>query len=94
LNVYSLSKVYLHLADFPKNFTVDLTKEELALTHYPVQLSGPIINSDGKYIELPQGIYMTDETVGLDSQPKTRKLLRMSDKTRTHFELNLLAEGS
>ena len=70
LNVYNLSKVYLHLADFPKNFTVDLSKEDLALNHYPVQLSGPILQSDGKYIELPQGIYKTDETVGLENQPK------------------------
>jgi hypothetical protein len=35
LNIYNLSKVFLHLADFPKNFTVDLSKEELTLNYYP-----------------------------------------------------------
>lgn len=36
LNVFNLKKVFLHLADFPKNFTVDLSKEELTLINYPV----------------------------------------------------------
>jgi hypothetical protein len=50
-----------------------------------------MLQSDGKYIELPQGIY---ETAGLDNQPKQRRLLRMREQTQSILELGLITDNS